>query len=86
VTDNVGSMGFFLLIAIWTLVWLAWNTVGPQELRFDPAPAFVPCCSSATSSSSTCRSPLIGQNLQDRQSELRLEIVRRLERIERGAA
>ena len=41
VTDRVGTMGFFFVIAAWTILWLSWNTVGPQNLRFDPGPAFV---------------------------------------------
>jgi uncharacterized membrane protein len=38
---NVGSLGFFFLLIVWTLVWLGWNMLAPIELRFDPAPAFV---------------------------------------------
>ncbi len=34
-------MGFFFLLAVWTILWLLWNTMGPLEYRFDPAPAFV---------------------------------------------
>ena len=41
ITQNVGSMGFFLLIAGWTIGWLGWNTLAPTALRFDPFPAFV---------------------------------------------
>lgn len=41
ITDNVGSMGFFLLIFGWTAVWLGWNTLVPKDFRFDPYPAFV---------------------------------------------
>lgn len=41
ITRHVGSMGFFLLLAVWTLCWLIWNLFAPIELRFDPAPAFV---------------------------------------------
>ncbi len=41
ITDNVGSMGFFLIIFIWTIVWLSWNTLAPVDLRFDPFPGFV---------------------------------------------
>lgn len=37
----VGSIGFFILILIWTIAWLGWNVFGPREMRFDPAPAFV---------------------------------------------
>jgi len=41
ITDNVGSMGFFMLIFGWTAIWLGWNTLAPKEVRFDPYPAFV---------------------------------------------
>ncbi len=41
ITVRVGSFGFFLIICFWTLIWLSWNTLGPGNLRFDPAPAFV---------------------------------------------
>jgi uncharacterized membrane protein len=40
-TKKVGSMGFFLVIFSWTLLWLGWNMLAPKELRFDPFPAFV---------------------------------------------
>ena len=41
ITDNVGTMGFFLIIFGWSAFWLSWNTLAPKELRFDPYPAFV---------------------------------------------
>jgi uncharacterized membrane protein len=41
VTHGVGTLGFFFILAIWTVGWLLWNVHGPFELRFDPAPAFV---------------------------------------------
>jgi uncharacterized membrane protein len=41
VTRAVGSMGFFFILTFWTAGWLLWNLLGPVELRFDPAPAFV---------------------------------------------
>jgi uncharacterized membrane protein len=41
ITDHIGSMGFFIIIFIWTIVWLGWNTLALKELRFDPFPAFV---------------------------------------------
>lgn len=40
-TRWVGSMGFFIIITVWSIGWLIWNLVAPHELRFDPAPAFV---------------------------------------------
>ena len=41
ITDKVGSMGFFIIIFVWTTVWLLWNSLGPKDARFDPYPAFV---------------------------------------------
>jgi len=41
VTERVGTMGFFFLIAGWTAIWLGWNTLAPKPLRFDPPTAFV---------------------------------------------
>jgi len=74
VTDHVGSMGFFALIFIWTAGWLAWNTYGPSELRFDPGPAFV-LWLFISNLLQLHLMPLImvGQNLQDRYSEIRAE-------------
>jgi uncharacterized membrane protein len=116
VTDRVGSMGFFFTIALWTIVWLGWNTYGPAELRFDPGPTFAVWLF-VSNLLQLHLMPLImvGQNLQDRYGELRadadfqisqrteaevgailqhlvnqnalmLEILRRLEAVERGGA
>lgn len=41
ITHGVGSIGFFFILAFWTLAWLLWNLYAPLELRFDPGPAFV---------------------------------------------
>lgn len=41
ITNKVGSMGFFFILLLWTVSWLAWNTFAPEESRFDPFPAFV---------------------------------------------
>jgi uncharacterized membrane protein len=40
-TVHVGSMGFFLLILAWTVIWLGWNALAPKALQFDPPMAFV---------------------------------------------
>ena len=71
VTDRVGSMGFFFIVAAWTIVWLGWNTVGPLELRFDPGPAFAVWLF-VSNLLQLHLMPLImvGQNLQDRYGEL----------------
>jgi uncharacterized membrane protein len=74
VTTRVGSPGFFLLIATWTVAWLFWNTLGPRHLRFDPAPAFV-LWLFISNMIQIFLMPLImvGQNLLSRHAELRAE-------------
>jgi uncharacterized membrane protein len=74
VTDHVGSMGFFLIILFWTLLWLGWNTLAPQDLRFDPFPAFV-LWLFISNMIQIFLMPLImiGQNLQGRHAEKRAE-------------
>jgi uncharacterized membrane protein len=41
ITSHVGTMGFFLIIFVWTVVWLGWNLLAPEALRFDPPEGFV---------------------------------------------
>jgi uncharacterized membrane protein len=74
VTDHVGSMGFFLIIFLRTLVWLGWNTLAPKDLRFDPFPAFV-LWLFISNMIQIFLMPLImiGQNLQGRHVERRAE-------------
>ena len=73
-TKRVGSMGFFLVIAIWTAFWLAWNTLAPVAIRFDPFPAFV-LWLFISNLIQIFLMPLImvGQNLQGKHSEARAE-------------
>ena len=74
VTDKIGTMGFFFIILIWTVVWLGWNVVGPADLRFDPYPAFV-LWLFISNLIQIHLMPLImvGQNLQGRHAEIRAE-------------
>ena len=74
VTDYVGSMGFFLLIFFWTLLWLGWNILTPKDLRFDPLPALV-LWLFISNMIQIFLMPLImiGQNLQGRHAEKRAE-------------
>jgi uncharacterized membrane protein len=74
VTDHVGSMGFFIVIFVWTMLWLGWNTIAPKEFRFDPYPAFV-LWLFASNVLQIFLMPLImiGQNLQGRHAEQRAE-------------
>lgn len=74
ITDNVGSMGFFFVIFIWTVFWLGWNMLAPKTARFDPYPAFV-LWLFISNVIQIFLMPLImiGQNLQGRHSEFRAE-------------
>lgn len=74
ITIHVGSMGFFIIIFLWTIVWLGWNTIAPAQLRFDPCPAFV-LWLFISNMIQIFLMPLImvGQNLQSKHSELRAE-------------
>jgi uncharacterized membrane protein len=74
ITDHIGSMGFFIIIVTWTVIWLGWNTLGPEALRFDPFPAFV-LWLFLSNVLQIFLMPLImiGQNLQGRHSEIRAE-------------
>ncbi len=74
VTDRVGSMGFFFIIFLWTLLWLGYNTLAPVNRRFDPYPAFV-LWLFVSNVLQIFLMPLImiGQNLQGRHAETRAE-------------
>ena len=74
ITERVGTMGFFLIIFAWTVIWLGWNTLLPTSWRFDPAMGFVLylfLCNVIQ----ILLMPLImvGQNLQGMHSEARAE-------------
>jgi uncharacterized membrane protein len=74
ITKHIGSMGFFLIILAWTILWLSWNTLGPRLMRFDPYPAFV-FWLFISNMIQIFLMPLImiGQNLQGRHTEMRAE-------------
>lgn len=74
VTNKVGTMGFFLIIFSWTVLWLGWNLFAPAGLRFDPYPAFVMWLF-ISNMIQILLTPLImvGQNLQGRHAEIRAE-------------
>ncbi len=74
VTEKVGTMGFFFIVTGWTLAWLAWNTLAPEQFRFDPYPAFV-LWLFLSNFIQLIFLPLImvGQNLQGRHAETRAE-------------
>ncbi len=74
ITDHVGTMGFFLTIAVWTVLWLGWNLLAPKELQFDPPMSFV-FWLFISNLIQILLMPLImvGQNAQGRHAELRAE-------------
>ena len=74
ITDHVGTMAFFLLILIWTILWLGWNLLAPPEKQFDPAMGFV-LWLFISNLIQIMLMPLlmIGQNIQGRASEARAE-------------
>jgi uncharacterized membrane protein len=89
ITQRVGTMGFFLTILTWTVLWLGWNIVVPEQWKFDPPTAFV-FWLFISNMIQILLMPLImiGQNLQGRHAELRTESdyevnVRAEEEIER---
>lgn len=74
ITDHVGSMGFFMIIFVWTVAWLMWNTLAPKNVRFDPFPGFV-LWLFISNLIQLFLMPLImiGQNVQARHADLRAE-------------
>jgi uncharacterized membrane protein len=74
ITEHVGSMRFFVIIFVWTALWLGWNLLAPQALRFDPYPAFV-LWLFISNMIQLFLMPLImiGQNLQSTHADIRAE-------------
>jgi uncharacterized membrane protein len=74
ITEHVGTMGFFLIIFVWTVIWLGWNMIAPKEVRFDPYPGFV-LWLFLSNMIQIFLMPLImiGQNLQGSHSDARAE-------------
>ncbi len=74
ITSHVGTMGFFLLILTWTVLWLGWNLLAPRRLQFDPPTAFV-FWLFISNMIQILLMPLImvGQNIQGAHAEARAE-------------
>lgn len=79
ITSKVGSMGFFFLILIWTILWCGYNIVATEftslHLKaFDPFPAFVAYLL-ISNVIQILLMPLImvGQEVQGRHSEIRAQ-------------
>ena len=74
ITNRVGTMGFFLVVLAWTVLWLGWNLLAPASLQFDPPTGFV-FWLFISNLIQLLLMPLImvGQNVQGQHSELRAE-------------
>jgi uncharacterized membrane protein len=74
ITNHVGTMGFFLIILVWTVLWLGWNFLAPKNLQFDPPMGFV-FWLFISNMIQILLMPLImvGQNLQGAHAEARAE-------------
>ncbi len=74
ITDHIGTMGFFLVILAWTVLWLGWNLLAPKNLQFDPPTGFV-FWLFISNLIQILLMPLImvGQNLQGRHAEMRAQ-------------
>src|SRR5450631_3807454 len=74
ITNLVGTMSFFLVVFIWTVVWLGWNLLAPKDLQFDPPMGFV-FWLFISNLIQLLLMPLImvGQNIQGRHSEIRAD-------------
>lgn len=72
ITAHVGTMGFFLVVLSWSVIWLGWNVLAPKNLQFDPPMAFV-FWLFISNMIQLLLMPLImvGQNVQGQHSELR---------------
>lgn len=79
VTDHVGTMGFFLVIFAWTVLWVGYNVLAGKVpslhwKSFDPFPAFVAyLLISNVIQISLMPLIMVGQNMQGRHSEARAE-------------
>lgn len=74
ITKRVGTIGFFLIILAWTVLWLGWNLLAPETLTFDP-PMNFGVWLFISNLIQILLMPLImvGQNLQGRHAEARAE-------------
>ncbi|MEI7668707.1 MAG: DUF1003 domain-containing protein [Pseudomonadota bacterium] len=74
ITEKVGTIGFFLIILAWTILWLGWNLLAPSSLQFDPPMGFV-LWLFISNLIQILLMPLImvGQNIQGKHAEARAE-------------
>ncbi len=83
VTEKVGTMGFFYILIIATVLWTLWNLFAPLEMRFDSGPDFF-FYVLITNLLSLFLLPIImvGQNLQEQKADARADADFELNKIE----
>jgi len=74
ITEKVGTIGFFLIIFVWTAIWLGWNLLAPVKYQFDPPMGFV-LWLFISNLIQILLMPLImvGQNIQGKHADARAE-------------
>lgn len=71
----MGTSGFLLGMTVFVVVWLAWNTLAPRELQFDPREFNYTLLTLILSLQASYAAPLIllAQNRQDDRDRVNLE-------------
>jgi uncharacterized membrane protein len=69
----LGTGRFLLYLTVFILVWAIWNTVGPQDLRYDPYPFIFLTLLLSIQASYAAPLILLAQNRQDDRDRVNLE-------------
>lgn len=86
IARNMGTPAFVLGLTIFCAAWILWNTIGPEELRFDSAELGFTALTLVLSLQASYAAPLIllAQNRQDDRDRVQIEQDR--QRAERNLA
>ena len=86
VARAMGTPTFLLLLSLFCVVWIVWNTLGPDELRFDDAALGFTALTLMLSLQASYAAPLtlLAQNRQDDRDRVQIEQDR--QRAERNLA
>jgi uncharacterized membrane protein len=69
----LGTGRFLLYLTVFILVWAIWNTVGPEDLRYDPYPFIFLTLLLSIQASYAAPLILLAQNRQDDRDRVNLE-------------
>jgi uncharacterized membrane protein len=69
----LGTGRFLLYLTVFILVWATWNTVGPEDLRYDPYPFIFLTLLLSIQASYAAPLILLAQNRQDDRDRVNLE-------------